>query len=122
MTKKELIKKRRAVLNDTIAHFNLKNRCVNRYGDCRYIVVEKDKVRGCAIGRLIKDKELCKRLDKRGPVSEVFRFLPQFLKDLGERFLTVVQRLHDDEQNWREDGLSERGRDKAKAIRQKYLH
>ena len=68
---------------------------------------------GCAIGRHILDKGLCKKLDNMSNGSvildEVFELLPDNLKELGKNFLFEIQKLHDNKYNWNADGLSEKG-------------
>lgn len=109
--------KRLSVLEDTCTYFNLNNRNVESGTyNCLYYPVS-DKTEGCAIGRLIKDKELCKRLDlgigfdqsKGVSFSEVFKLLPDELQELGKDFLTALQSLHDSGTNWTDMGLSPLG-------------
>ncbi len=69
---------------------------------------------GCAIGRHIDDKDLCKDLDA-GLVKSIsftsnFNRLPQKLQDLTKNFLVCVQILHDTEGNWNSQGISEAGK------------
>lgn len=70
---------------------------------------------GCAVGRLIDDKELCAELDADddGAVYEpyVFAQLPYHIKELGQDFLNDLQNLHDNSQAWNENGLSSRGKE-----------
>lgn len=77
---------------------------------------------GCAIGRLISDKELCEKLDsfKITGVYEpfVFNSLPENVKELGKPFLSDIQLLHDNEGYWNENGLSESGMFFYKKIKQ----
>ena len=130
MNQQELTQKRRAVLDDTIAHFNLKNRSViyatkSFGGRCKYFSVAgggEGEIRGCAIGRLIQDKGLCRRLDDETPTTSVsnpvvFEQLPPELQELGQDFLSRLQNLHDIEGNWDEKGLSEEGKSYVADIR-----
>ena len=56
------IKERRIVfLNDTVAHYNLKNRSVGKSGKCVYCP-EDSNSEGCAIGRHLP-RELAIRMD-----------------------------------------------------------
>ena len=68
---------------------------------------------GCAVGRLIDDKELCEKLDnsKDGNtgVRSVFDQLPDSVKELGEDFLARLQYLHDNECYWDDAGPNEYG-------------
>jgi len=106
---------RLAFLAETIAHYNLYNRAWNEGGvgnGCTYSPIE-DVSEGCAIGRHIKDKGLCKLLDtsEYGGVSntKTFDALPSNLKKLGQPFLNRIQGLHDDEKNWDAKGLTPLG-------------
>ena len=68
---------------------------------------------GCAVGRLIDDKKLCAELDARIDSSvaakSLFNSLPNEVQDLGQVFLTDLQRLHDEIRFWNEKGLSSEG-------------
>ena len=119
----ELQKKQLNLLEETVKFFNSENRCITQYGGCNYYLEGKD---GCAIGRKIEDKELCKELDKGlGPDLEsgvdkilVFSRLPDNLKELGQKFLHRLQRLHDDQENWNYSGISPKGEDVVKDIKE----
>jgi len=104
-----------AFLEDTIKHFNSTNRGVNT-GD-RYTCSYYD---GCAIGRHLP-KELCLRLDNFEDTAidneGVFDLLPQELQALGISFLSRVQKLHDEVDNWDENGLTTQGLEKANEIK-----
>lgn len=117
-----LIEKQRAFLDETIAFYNSTNRGTSEGGGCKYYVEGKE---GCAIGRKIADKELCKKLDKSKNGSGiglewVFCQLPTDLQELGQDFLKAVQLLHDDSNNWNETGLSGVGTHKANLIRKDF--
>lgn len=108
MTKQEFF-------DDTIKHFNSNNRGTDSFGGCSYEV-------GCAIGRHIKDKELCQRLDEQADssVTYIFDMLPFELQELGVEFLVSMQSLHDDPSFWDEEGLSAFGEMRAKEIAKEY--
>jgi hypothetical protein len=86
---------------------NLNNRSVDG-GICKY-----SGPIGCAVGRLIDDKELCEKLDnsKDGStgVRRVFYQLPDSVKELGEDFLARLQYLHDNIVYWDDAGLNDSG-------------
>lgn len=111
-------KKRLKFLNETIKHFNSTNRAMTPFGRCLYVPIEGVS-EGCAIGRHIKNKALCFKLDGIGGVGkfEVFVVLPKKLKDLGQDFLAEVQRLHDNKSNWDENGLTHYGNTKVEIIK-----
>lgn len=112
-TKTKLQKAQLKFLNDTISHFNLRNLGIKN-SSCSYEA-------GCAIGRHIKDKNLCKRLDNLYNASvakyNVFGSLPKNLKLLTQSFLIEVQKLHDSAINWNAEGLSERGKRRVHNIK-----
>ncbi len=68
---------------------------------------------GCAVGRLIEDKDLCARLDGLEYsgvfLTPVFNQLPENIKELGKEFLDDLQKLHDRSCNWTVYGLSDWG-------------
>ena len=91
-------------LNKTALHYNSRNRGAGKHNSCSY-------ARGCAVGRHIRNKKLCAQLDKRdnSGVSYVFDELPLSLRKYGKAFLARVQMLHDSEQNWNADGITDVG-------------
>lgn len=111
----ELQTKQAEFLKETIEHFNLNNRGMMN-GKCSYEA-------GCAIGRKIADKDLCRQLDERaGPNSPdssaiddqvTFSRIPLELQQYGVRFLSSLQRLHDVTSNWNNDGLTMQGYNEA---------
>lgn len=120
MSETDLIKKRLEFLEDTIRHYNLHNRSADDNAQSCFYYPINSKSEGCAIGRRIKDKELCKELDSLynpGVMhDEAFNKLPQELRELGQQFLVSIQDLHDFPKNWNESGLSDQGKSKAKDI------
>lgn len=85
----------------------LNNRSFNAFG-CAY-----EGYIGCAVGRLIADKNLCKKLDREHESSVVeygvFCQLPSDVQQLEQGFLLDIQILHDTYTNWTNTGLSEKG-------------
>lgn len=79
---------------------------------------------GCAVGRLIDDKELCAKLDEKKDSSvaakSLFDLLPEEVQDLGQAFLTDLQRLHDGLRFWNEKGLSSEGLIRYDAIKEHF--
>lgn len=96
------------LLEETATFYTSENRCVWSKGlsACQYYT--KDIPHGCAIGRLIPDKTLCKQLNSWGGVcnTPTFNLLPPDLQEYGQSFLSELQRLHDGEYNWNMSGLS----------------
>lgn len=102
-------------LNDTVAHYRLSNRSVSSGGTRCLYLAKDDNTEGCAIGRHLP-KELALRMDDRqfgNPGvwnnEALFNELPVWMKEMGMKFLSEVQNLHDLEENWSDDGISEAG-------------
>ena len=107
------------VLNETIAIYNIKNRSVENSG-CKYYLNSNT---GCAIGRLIEDKELCKKLDgldDDSSVRTVFNFFPKKIRELNINFLEQLQNLHDNTNNWDDNGISKIGKQEVEDIKVKF--
>lgn len=112
------------LLNDTVKYFKTHKRSVGKkrkedsYESCFY--AGRNGAKGCAIGRLIADKKLCREFDRgEWPGVDngyIFNSLPQKLQSYGQLFLAEVQNLHDTDDNWKVNDkggndLSERGKD-----------
>jgi hypothetical protein len=83
---------------------------------CRY----RYKNNRCAVGRWISDKKYKKSFEGtsvRGfedkllnkTSIKIFKSLPQKIQSLGSDFIGEVQALHDDYDNWADNGLSREG-------------
>lgn len=118
MTEQEIKQKRSEFLEEMVAHFNSENRGINpETGNCSY-------EHGCAIGRKIADKELCKSFDSRtanNTANALFDRFPEELKILGGRFLRDCQKLHDDERAWDKEGITSFGQIKVGQIKDDYI-
>jgi hypothetical protein len=127
MTEDELKAKRLEFLNETISFYTSENRCIDDNGNCKYYFEGKP---GCAIGRHIEDKELCKNLDSNLPdtffggasvsYDYIFNELPAHLKILGKEFLHMVQQLHDNADNWDINGITIHGDKSINEIKRKF--
>jgi hypothetical protein len=109
------------LLNETAAFYNSKNRSVKSIAPSLCTFFNEGISPGCAIGRLIEDKELCKQLDHMVLIeyksfSEIYKLLPPELKEYDQEFLRWLQALHDKPENWNESGLSEIGKDRRNHI------
>jgi hypothetical protein len=96
------------------------NRAINNTLACLY----SGEI-GCGVGRLIEDKDLCARLDSFGGVAGVcnhlvFEQLPENVKELGQRFLMDLQKLHDFGHYWTPNGLSDDGNDFMTVLEMKW--
>jgi hypothetical protein len=126
MKTEKLAQKRTEILEDTINHYNINNRCVGLSG-CYYnpkTVNKEGKSEGCAIGRLIS-KRLSLKMDKTGGDGDIgnpklFTLLPKKLQVLGIGFLIMLQNLHDVSVNWNKSGLSSEGEVVVRNIRERF--
>lgn len=115
--KKQISKTRQELFDNTINYFNIDNLSYS-FGSCFYRKNEK----ACAIGREIKD-ELAFKLDNFSGgygVCDVFNLLPKRLQKMGIEFLSSIQDLHDNTNNWTSDGLSETGKNSAQEIAEEF--
>ena len=101
-------------------------RCKTINRSCSYSseTISKDTSEGCAIGRVIEPslaREFDENMSGTG-VSEsvIFDELPEWLQNLGQKFLISIQVLHDLGHNWITEGLSPSGIKKLTNIIAKY--
>ncbi len=112
------------LLDETAAFYNTGNRCIGELGACMYFVEGKP---GCAIGRLIADKDLCRELDKLDlpAVATVYDQFPPELQEYKKEFLSDLQALHDGGYYWDEQGINGFGKRQVEVIKSnlsKYLN
>lgn len=91
-------------------------------GGCYYFF---EGTQGCAIGRRIPDKELCKTLDKQDATgvgnNAVYNLLPDNLKIYTKSFLSDIQSLHDYAENWIPTGLSVMGTKNVERLKERIM-
>jgi len=121
-----------ALLDQTVAHYNSKNRSVaqlspDRVPNCYYVPVDPECSEGCAIGRLLPEKHVrqimaagCNSLSVRSLFSH-FRTndigIPKVFSGIPLSFLFKLQNLHDKGKYWNEDGISNLGTGHVTAMR-----
>lgn len=115
MNNTELKHKRLTILDDTVKWFSVHPRAIGTTAATKSCLYYKDENTGCSVGRLIPDKELCKKLDDFAMSSvssdDVFNLLPEQLKVLGQEFLAELQSIHDNDEFWvNGGGLSDKGK------------
>ncbi len=112
---KNVDERRKAFLLDVAGFYNSSNRALAEDGACVYSATNVSP--GCAIGRCLSPS-LRRRLDK-GVTKGIFSIyhkpylqnrLPKWMVEMGPSFLNAVQRFHDHETNWTNNGLSEMGK------------
>jgi hypothetical protein len=119
-------------LEDTINHYKVSNkrRCVNELGTCAYSpnTVNNKTSKGCAIGRHLSPEvsEIFDHLDY-GSITVIMcsveyrKLLPKWMQTMDNDFLQSIQSLHDYNSNWNKiRGLSKKGKEHVKHIKQKY--
>lgn len=111
--------RRKAFLDDTIAHYNIRNRAIEPYtNSCLYRPTSVSC--GCAIGRWLT-VEVAEKLPKACVNDDgIPDQLPKWMVDMGLKFLLDVQNLHDSGYCWDENGLTGLGAKEAASIRRRF--
>jgi len=128
----DIKQKKLQLLEETVATYNLNNRCADESGKCHYSPKSlglEGISPGCAIGRLLAP-ELQEQFDNTQPQSgadlvsslpigfnSLFKRLPEDLQTLGKQFLSDLQNLHDWKGYWDENGITEEGLGKVQQIK-----
>jgi len=107
-------------LDETAGAYTSKTRAIARDGSCWYFQAGKC----CAVGRCLEDPKRFSSVDANVSYLDAEYGLDSILKPeyrgFPLTFWTVLQRLHDNEDNWDENGLSEHGKQSAKRIKEKF--
>lgn len=92
---------------------------IDEFNECRYLTEDGRK---CAIGRVInisyEDSEKLSNVTVAN--SNIVKLLPEHIKVLGIDFLSRIQRLHNCDTYWNEDGLSAIGKETVTDIIKEY--
>jgi hypothetical protein len=119
MKEKTIQQRRLEILDWEKNNRNINNRALDSKKNCSYAAGI-----GCAVGRIIKDKNLCLFFDSKAASAvdneEIFYALPDEIQELGCYFLTELQYLHDNPGHWNETGLSPEGQEKYNFILQTF--
>lgn len=120
------------VLEQTVAYYSedVNRRCIDtKTNTCFYsgnTAGKKGISDGCAVGRLLPE-ELREELDTlfedtggASSVTEAFHLLPVEIKELGEDFLYLLQKLHDADAFWYEGGLTKEGKEAVQKMKQQF--
>lgn len=114
-----LQERRLEFLNDTVNYYSedVTRRAVDCYEICVYF--DETTKNKCAIGRFIDENILKSKIQLFGSVArnEIFELLPKNIQELEKRFLMEMQFLHDNSDNWNENGLSEQGKHQVEVIK-----
>jgi len=115
----------REFLVSTVQFYTSENRSVHSgTNECLYAPTENSP--GCAIGRFL-NKDLALELDEKDTkglavsfvklnTPDLFEQFPDWMKEMNISFLRKVQLLHDDSENWNENGISDKGKEIVKEI------
>lgn len=102
------------LIAETISYFNSNNRSVSDSTACMYL---NDNGHKCAIGRyLIKYSEVIENTSVGSAIRQYPKMFPKWMLQMNPKFLIKIQVLHDDWNNWYEDGLSDKGWIKVKDL------
>jgi len=112
------------VLDETVEFYskNFNKRGLDPEGICVY----RDGEKRCAIGRLLSEKDLdiievCRHIGMGVPALLCGHLVEQLtspILKMPEHFLTALQRLHDGNEFWSEEGITETGQNMVKGIKQ----
>jgi len=109
------------ILEETVKYYaeDLSRRGYDDVEDeCRYFIT-KNKM--CAIGRVAKNPREFEKRFKGESVASIRESLDQFLKPEYRghsiNFWDELQMLHDTDENWCEEGLSDRGKEVVEEIK-----
>lgn len=126
---KTVKERRTAVLQDTVQYYSQdpEGRRCKDLNECCYspkTIGKEATSEGCAVGRLLPT-ELQELLDRDfegiGVSNDhLFYALPQEIQDLGQAFLARLQFLHDIEEYWDSEGLTESGKEYARQIEENF--
>lgn len=115
----DLKTKRRKFLSFICEYYTSQNRSKSAWisTSCAYRGKDAEgKVAACAIGLFLKDKDV-----EEGDLEEqAFPHLPKAMQHLGLPFLYDIQALHDEDENWDDEGLTDLGQIVKKSIKLSY--
>lgn len=104
------MKTKREIIEETIKFYNSNNRAVQDRSTCKYLT---DDGKMCAVGRCLTDEDVRNVGDFQGDVDSLvkaFKSLDEMLKPEyrghDQQFWRTLQTLHDDPDNWNEDGFA----------------
>lgn len=121
--------KRATVLQETVQYYSQDpegRRCISDRM-CHYspkTVGKEETSEGCAVGRLLSP-ELREELDENyrgtGVSTDIlFQSLPEEVQELGQGFLSSLQSLHDTDEYWNSEGITEDGERMVERIQECY--
>ena len=128
MLPEEISQTQLELLNETVEYYsaNPERRCVTQSA-CYYSSEKAGKPglsEGCAIGRkldpqtrLIFDSQGIGGIGRVFKRTDLFEMLPESIKIMEERFLVMLQSLHDNDQFWTKTSISEKGTDEVERIK-----
>lgn len=120
---KTIEERRLDFINSELGYFieDPSRRSVDKQGNCYYR--HPDDNRPCLIGKQISDKDYDSGMEQEAIGCEdkyVWNKLSKDIQNLGQDFLSLLQRLHDYYANWTDTGLSEEGEYSLNRIKEKY--
>lgn len=119
----------RELLVSTVQFYTKFNRAI-KDGACVYL--NEDTNRCCAIGRylvsdacIVYDNDEVNNLSNTA-IDTIFdndrlkKLAPKWMQDVNIEYLTNIQQLHDEDSNWTDIGISDRGKETVNNICFKY--
>lgn len=111
------------IINEVANHFNSQNRAIDSNGFCAYITEDGKK---CAVGMFLNSENnyACVTNDCADNLFEHhgYKILKEEYQIEDSGFWTDLQRLHDKEIFWDENGLTETGEGRKQFLLKKYAH
>lgn len=111
-------------LLDTLEYYTTdpKRRCVVN-GKCRYSPVTlgmEGQSEGCAYGRKMTPENALKADSASNYITTILRFNPEFLPNwmqkVDDNIHRYIQKLHDYDDNWDKNGLTDKGKNELLSI------
>lgn len=125
-TRQQCRKTKLQIINETVAYYEASPslRATNK-GDCYYLNVNGKR---CAVGRCLRDDVEALTLngqwdcltDLDGPINDKDSLLRPEYRRHGNDFWMDLQKLHDQNRNWTDNGLSPIGEEYAAFLRERY--
>lgn len=125
------IKERMTAWIDHVAGFyNTGNRSLHVYSSDACVYAASERSPGCAIGKEDPIFAQFDDADNSSSIKSVFQYeqvtgktiVPDWMRDFGATFLQAIQDLHDNADNWNENGLTAFGRERVDYVKRRILN
>ena len=122
MSKKSNRTRMKDILKDTIEYYSESPRAQDSSGSCQYTDVGGNH---CAVGRYMRPEFQTVNFYANDGVSvgnlaaDIDTYLDSKVIGLTEKFWSALQDIHDSDNNWHDDGLTECGRTRCGSMKKK---